>query len=116
MINFEWIRHRARTTVVTLGQAGRGAIIGRLDAIIEGVAQTIGLPTGSGRDIRLQLASEAFERKVVTFNSLTDSEMWALDQWVWQRQAEGLEDWLKANYGPTIPMFENSEASCPGNS
>jgi len=93
-----------------MSQRTRGAIIGRLEDTIRETAALIHLPVGSGRDIRLHLASELFGRRINTFNQLSTAEIWAVDQWVLRQKAEGLRDWLAANYGEQLKLPEEKQS------
>jgi hypothetical protein len=83
----------------------RGAFTGGVTKMIIEEADKIGLPiSGSGRKIRLALASELVEREVKSFKDLTDQELWDINRWVVSHRRETRE-WLAETYGYQESMF-----------
>lgn len=77
----------------------RGAFIGKVEKVIFKQASKIHLPINNrGRMIRLRLASKLLDREVSSFNDLSDTELWSVEQWA-IRYPEELRQWLEENYG-----------------
>lgn len=108
MIDTKWIREKASQFPKTLwlSPGMRGQTIRRVeDAIgLAALALSLESPRAVLRSLRLHLASHIYGREITTFNDLADAEMWALSHWLFQRKAEGLEDWLRQHYGETTSM------------
>jgi len=83
----------------------RGAFIGHIAAVIMEEAAEIGLPINNrGRVIRLELTSELLEREVNSYNELTDTEVWSVQQWALANR-EQVRQWLAKTYGYQEVMF-----------
>jgi len=118
MINYWQVRY---PTTAQLSKKARGVMIGRLSTAIREAAKSIGLDVNMRharlelalssrgehitlvhmRHARLELASDVFEREVMTFNELSDAELWTINQWVLPQNAEGLAEmadmpWINA--------------------
>jgi hypothetical protein len=94
--------HSPRTTVF------RGVMIGRIDDAIRGVLEELHVPASHGvtrqvRAVRLDLASYILERKVRSYNDLSDAELWAIGQLTRHRGA-WLTEWVRQAYGVQLPL------------
>jgi len=73
----------------------RGMRIGAIQRLVRDAASDIGLSVDE-RVARLALASEVFEKEILTFSQLSDDELIAL--WTWAL-AGYLSTWLAERYG-----------------
>jgi len=82
-------------------------MIGRIDDVIAEAAASIGLPVSNAREIRLALASKVYERKITTYNQLTDAELFAIDRWMrlGDVAVKEMAAWLKKEYGEQLSLF-----------
>ena len=95
-----------------LQQRSRGVYTGQFEQAMTKTARHIGAPvsgTEGFRNARLALAKDIFEKEsLVSFNELSDAELWALQQWVTHHKKnafEAIKTWLIDNYGQTEFMF-----------
>ena len=82
-----------------LSPVQRGMRTGLMQRHIGATALSIGLSLDL-RNARLALASEVFEKEVLTFSRLSNDELQALSSWVGHCEAE-LAEWLAEKYGAT---------------
>lgn len=77
----------------------KGVSIGRITELIKEEAGKIGLPiSGNGRKIRLELASQLVDRKIDSYNDLTDVQIYSIKVWASENRSE-LRNWLGREYG-----------------
>lgn len=99
-MNFAIVRGNAgRGYGRTLTVPQRGMRIGAIQSQVRSAAGSIGLSIDA-RAIRIALASEVFEREILTFSQLSDDELIALQTWVRVNQ-ESVSEWLAEKYGGT---------------
>ena len=85
-----------------LERGARGAEIGNTENAIRVAANKIGLEV-EPRTARLALASEAFGRRVGSFNDLSDGELKAVARWA-SNNVDTLATWLSVTYGYTLEL------------
>ena len=99
-----------------LEQTSRGVYTGQFEQALTKTARHIGAPvsgTEGFRNARLALARTIFEKEsLVSFNELSDAELWALQQWVTHHKKnafQAMKIWLAETYGQTKPMFTEDD-------
>lgn len=107
----EWIQNRMEEydPNLIMPRSVMWAAINRIESVIEKTVDELHIPPSHGttrqkRAIRLNLASHVFGRKVTSFKDLQDWELWALDRWVTETQANGIRDWMKETYGEQVAL------------
>lgn len=97
-MNFAFVRENAKKGYgYVLTGTQRGMRIGAIQSQVRSAASSIGLSIDA-RVIRLALASEVFERKILTFGQLSDDELIALMTWV-RNFPVLVSEWLSEKYG-----------------
>ena len=115
---FDFPRSRALMfpTRVRLTPDYRRVIFGLFEQALKATAKRIGTPVSDFRAVRLNLASQIWQRKIDSFNQLEDCEVWAFQQWIGtiegKRNAYAVfKKWLTAEYGEQqqLPMSNTAE-------
>ena len=111
-MNFQVIRNLAaeRHHVYSSLPMTRGAVgyrIGNISDAIKGAATAAGIGyNGDFREARLRLASEVFQKRITSYNDLTNGELDALYYWATTQGLE-LKNWLIQNYGKQDSFLED---------
>jgi len=104
-MTFEDVRKQAGMfNELPLRKERRGPLVGEMAKAIQGASVAAGVEyNGTFREARLRLASEAFQRKVSTYNELSDAELVELHRWTTTKGLD-LKAWLIRTYGQQTRM------------
>ena len=87
-MDFKEVRDNIQSFRKPWKPARRGVLL----SSVQGALTRVGVERGELRETRLRLASEIFEREVLSFNDLTDGELDALHGWA--LRVNDLKQWL----------------------